>query len=333
MQYRKNDGRSRIALSGARAAAVDDHLTSGCHAGVERRRAGIHGPMSRRSPSDSRKVTPDGWRADQNGSVPKIDNGLAKRLMLLLTLVLAAGLLCVPESSAGVTRAAATRGWLPVIPGPPTEEPVPAADGGGRCADPTGTWLGMRWRTELRWRVNERTIPAYLGDRTAVVNALRAAATTVDTGRNDCGLPENLGIQESYAGKTDHRAGVTRDGGCGDRDGHNAVSFGPLNQGLLAVTCIWWFGGKDNGRSVETDILIDDTDGLFFTATPADCHARWDLEGTVTHEFGHAFGLGHVPFAEHGALTMTDGLPDCSTAYRGLGLGDYLTLKQQYGIN
>jgi hypothetical protein len=28
---------------------------------------------------------------------------------------------------------------------------------------------------------------------------------------------------------------------------------------------------------------------------------------------------------------MTDGLPDCSTAYRGLGLGDYLALKRQYG--
>lgn len=276
-----------------------------------------------------RKVTPSGWRADQNDSVPKIDTGLAK----LLALVLVAGSLTAPTASVNVSRAAVARGWLPVIPGPPTAELAGAADSGGRCADPTGTWLGMHWRNELRWRVNEQTIPAYLGDRTTVVNSLRSAATTVDTGRNDCGLPANLGIQESYAGRTDHKAGVTPAGGCGERDNQNTVSFGRLEQGLLAVTCIWWFGGKENGRSVETDILIDDTEGLFFTTTPADCSSRWDLEGTVTHEFGHAFGLGHVPFAEHGSQTMTDGLPDCSTAYRGLGLGDYLTLKQQYGTN
>ncbi|MDG6102055.1 zinc metalloprotease [Dactylosporangium aurantiacum] len=261
--------------------------------------------------------------------MPKIDTGLAK----LLVLVLVAGSLTAPVASVSVSRSAVARGWLPVIPGPPVGEPAGAADSGGRCADPAGTWLGMRWRNQLRWRVNEQTIPAYLGDRARVVQSLRSAATTVDTGRNDCGLPANLGIDESYAGRTDHRAGVTAAGGCGERDGHNAVSFGRLEQGLLAVTCIWWFGGKENGRSVEADILIDDTEGLFFTTTPADCASRWDLEGTVTHEFGHAFGLGHVPFAEHGTQTMTDGLPDCSTAYRGLGLGDYLTLKQQYGTN
>jgi hypothetical protein len=274
------------------------------------------------------KVTPAGGTADQNESVPKIDNGLAATLRAVTALVLcAAGLVGEPSTAMRTTRFAV------VVPGPPTGQPAEAAMDGGRCADPAGTWLGMRWRNGLRWRVNEKTIPAYLGDRTAVVNALRSAATTVDTGRNDCGLPENLGIQESYAGRTEHVAGVTPGGGCGDRDGQNAVSFGPLNQGLLAVTCIWWYGGKDNGRSVETDILVDDTEGLFFLSTPPACSSRWDLEGTVTHEFGHAFGLGHVAFAQHGSLTMTDGLPDCSTAYRGLGLGDYLTLKQQYGTN
>jgi hypothetical protein len=274
------------------------------------------------------KVTPAGGCADQNGFVPKIDTGLAVVLRALLPLVLCAAWL-VGEPPPVVQTAQ----FAIVIPGPPTGQLAEAALDSRRCADPAGTWLGMRWRNELKWRVNEQTIPAYLGDRAAVVNALRSAAYTVDTGRNDCGLPENLGISESYEGKTDHIAGVTPTGGCGERDGHNAVSFGPLNQGLLAVTCIWWYGGKDNGRSVEADILIDDTEGLFFLNTPPACGSRWDLEGTVTHEFGHAFGLGHVAYAQHAALTMTDGLPDCSTAYRGLGLGDYLALKQQYGTN
>lgn len=276
------------------------------------------------------KITPAGGTADQNTSMPKIDIGLAAIVRALVALVLcAAGLVGEPSDPPAMHTAR----FAIVIPGPPHGQPAEAAMDGARCADPAGTWLGMRWRSELKWRVNDSTIPAYLADHTAVINALRSAATNVDLGRNDCGLPENLGIQESYEGRTDHVAGVTASGGCGERDGHNAVSFGPLNHGLLAVTCIWWYGGKDNGRSVETDILIDNAPGLFFLTTPPACSNRWDLEGTVTHEFGHAFGLGHVSFAQHSALTMTDGLPDCSTAYRGLGLGDYLALKQQYGTN
>jgi hypothetical protein len=189
----------------------------------------------------------------------------------------------------------------------------------------------MRWSGELRWRLDASTIPAYLGDRDAVAAAVQSAARNVDDGRNDCGLREQLGVRQRYDGDTDRRAGVTRSGGCGDRDGRNAISFGPLNPGLLAVTCIWWYGDRNGGRSVETDILVDDTGGLFFLDPPAGCTGRWDLQGTLTHEFGHAFGLGHVSFAEHGDLTMSDGLPDCSTGYRGLGLGDYLALARHYG--
>ncbi len=82
---------------------------------------------------------------------------------------------------------------------------------------------------------------------------------------------------------------------------------------------------------VEADVLVADTGGLFFLAVPEGCAARWDLEGTLTHEFGHVFGLGHVPYATHGALTMSDGLPACSTAARRLGPGDYLPLREHYG--
>ena len=209
--------------------------------GVDPAQKGIWGAMP--SLAHLPKAAPTRGTAAQNDVVPKIDNGLAAILRALLALALCAAWL-VGEPPAALQTAR----FAVVVPGPPIGQPAEAAMDGARCADPAGTWLGMRWRSELKWRVNEKTIPAYLGDRTAVVNALRSAATTVDTGRNDCGLPENLGISESYTGKTDRIAGVTPSGGCGDRDGQNAVSFGPLNQGLLAVTCIWWYGGKENGR-------------------------------------------------------------------------------------
>jgi hypothetical protein len=221
---------------------------------------------------------------------------------------------------------------LPIVPPPITQGETVATS--ARCTDPTNTWLGMRWREPLQWRVNSATIPEYFGDKKVVLDALRSAATTVDSGRNDCGLPADLGVQQKYLGETGKHAGVTETGGCGDQDGIDSVSFGQLTPGLLAVTCIWWVGGKSDGKSVETDILIDSAPGLFFLGeTPAGCTGRWDLEGTITHEFGHAFGLGHVSYAQHEELTMSDGLPDCSTAYRGLGLGDYLALRQRYGPN
>src|SRR4051812_34241884 len=112
-----------------------------------------------------RKVTPSGGCADQNGFVPKIDTGRAVVLRALLPLVLcAAWLVGEPPTVVQTARFAI------VIPGPPTGQLAEAALDGGRCADPAGTWLGMRWRNELKWRVNEQTIPVYLGDRTAVVN-------------------------------------------------------------------------------------------------------------------------------------------------------------------
>lgn len=243
--------------------------------------------------------------------------------------------------AARATSTAAAAGWRPVVPAPTPGEITPIAAPGARCADATGTWLGMRWQGSLQWRVNTSTVPAYLGTPPAVVESLKNAAVNVDHGRNDCGLPEGIGPRQKYAGVTPRRAGVNGNGGCTERDGQNVVSFGPLRPGLLAVTCIWWYGtdndGDDGdgdgngGRSVEADILIDDAGGKFFLTTPAGCATRWDLESTITHEFGHAFGLGHVPYTEHGSLTMSDGLPDCTTAYRGLGLGDYLTLRSHYG--
>jgi hypothetical protein len=70
--------------------------------------------------------------------------------------------------------------------------------------------------------------------------------------------------------------------------------------------------------------------GLFFLTEPTACGARWDLEGALSHEFGHVFGLGHVSADGHPGLTMADTLPPCDTVHRGLGLGDYTMLRAHY---
>ena len=196
-----------------------------------------------------------------------------------------------------------------------------------RCGDAAGAWLGMRWQGPYRWTMRVAGMPSYLGAFGPVRDAVRAAATSVDQGRNSCGLTADLALSQRYTGETTRDAGINADGTCGDRDERNVVAFGRLDGGLLALTCLWW----SRGRTVESDVRISDVQGLFTLDPAAGCSGSWDLQGTLTHEFGHVFGLGHVSYAEHGELTMSDGLAACSTGFRALGLGDYQTLRGQYG--
>ena len=55
------------------------------------------------------------------------------------------------------------------------------------------------------------------------------------------------------------------------------------------------------------------------------------MEALVTHEVGHAYGLGHVGEANHGRQTMStfiDGL--CENQEATLGRGDVLGLRDLY---
>lgn len=196
-----------------------------------------------------------------------------------------------------------------------------------RCGDAAGAWLGTRWNGPYRWTMRPAGMPAYLGAYAPVRDAVRAAANAVDLGHNSCGLTADLALSQRYSGETTRDAGINADGTCGERDERNVVAFGRLDGGLLALTCLWW----SKGRTAESDVRISDAQNMFTLNPGAGCSGSWDLQGTLTHEFGHVFGLGHVSYAEHGELTMSDGLAACSSNFRSLGLGDYQTLKSQYG--
>ena len=76
--------------------------------------------------------------------------------------------------------------------------------------------------------------------------------------------------------------------------------------------------------------MVLDNGGRLVTSLPAGCTNKWDFEGTVTHEFGHAYGLGHTGNG-HSNLTMEHEERPCSTYARTLGLGDWLGMKKMYG--
>ena len=177
----------------------------------------------------------------------------------------------------------------------------------------------------LRYRVNLGKMPQRFGKRT-VIRQVTSANTNMRKGRDTCGKPTLDTPVGRYLGRTSKKPNVTSGPDCGAFNTTNVVGFGKLPGGLLGWTC-YWYNGR---RMVATDILIDNGPDLA-TRLPSNCSSTWDFEGTVTHEWGHAYGLAH-PEPGHSNLTMEHLLKPCSTYARTLGLGDWLGMKQMYGV-
>jgi hypothetical protein len=125
--------------------------------------------------------------------------------------------------------------------------------------------------------------------------------------------------------RADDAGQTTRRPACSSYDGYNVVGFKSLSGNTLAVTCYWTM----SGRIVEADIQINNNEA--WALSTVGCLRKSLLEATMTHEVGHAFGLGHVSELTHGRLTMSpllDGL--CNNNESTLGLGDVRGLEALY---
>jgi len=209
-----------------------------------------------------------------------------------------------------------------------THHPSRAARAAGACRDRTFHLEGHRWRSSLRFRINLRAMPARYRGRT-VVAQIRAANGNMRTGRNTCGKPHLKTPASHYLGNTKVRPNINPSSaavGCGRSNTKNVVGFGNLPGGLLGWTCYWWFS---SGRMGAADIMID-TGRALVNRLPASCSDKWDFEGIVTHEWGHAYGLGHTGRG-HPNLTMQHTARPCSSYARTLGIGDWLGMRKMYG--
>ncbi|MGI8926348.1 MAG: matrixin family metalloprotease [Tepidiformaceae bacterium] len=95
-------------------------------------------------------------------------------------------------------------------------------------------------------------------------------------------------------------------------DGGNTVGWAPQGNSVLAVTCTWYSTATSPFPATEFDMEID-PDWNWTTGTPSNI----DVQSVITHEFGHAVGLGHsassaaVMYATYGAGTSKRALtPD-----------------------
>lgn len=176
------------------------------------------------------------------------------------------------------------------------------------CSNRSYALLAYRWGQTVRWSSN----PA--GARTADAAALRSAANAWTGTIKVCGRSIPSGVRNTYLGTTTKAPAVSATGGCGAANGASVTGWGPLRSGTLATTCVW----SRNGAAIEVDQRY--ATGYAWSSSATCSGTRYDLRGVATHEWGHAYGLGHV--AQSSGLVMKPASTPCDVAQRTLGLGD-----------
>lgn len=193
------------------------------------------------------------------------------------------------------------------------------------CSDGAYHLNGTKWKSTLKWSFQASTTPKSLSKDSAQRRLMRAAKT-VATGGNRCGLVSHVSAHEQFLGRTSAHPDIRPDGSCGTPDGRNVIGFGSLPVGYMALTCYW----SMSGSTVESDILFNKADYHFVARVGPKCTWAWSLRAVATHEFGHAFGLGHVTEGLHAHLTMAPYIMACQTSEARLGLGDLRGMRALY---
>ena len=214
-------------------------------------------------------------------------------------------------------------GKVALVRGNPSREASDYRGAMGACTEGAYNLAGHKWRETYHWQFNAGSTPAELNVG-ATEDKLRAAASNVTGGQNDCGLTDAISASHNYGGRT------TRSVSCGGSpDGVNVVGFGDLSMGTLAVACSWY--NPDTNTSKEGDIRFNKADYTWtLHAEDPACRGRYGVEPVGTHEFGHVFGLGHVSEADHPTLTMSTNIGPCDGSASSLGLGDVRGLRAMY---
>ena len=221
---------------------------------------------------------------------------------------------------AALDGVAAGGGTAPVA----TPSARPTASGEGACGDDSYELSGYRWEVTYNWHLADGSIPdEYEADR--VLEIVEQSASNITSARNDCGLPDNVDASARYAGTTTAEPCESE-----TADGFNTVGFGQLPAGTDRDTIAFVCPYGERRNVAEADILINSD--VAWALSADDCgRGKELLEATLTHEFGHVFGLDHVSERENGDLTMSPvSNGSCAAGEISLGLGDIRGLEDLY---
>jgi hypothetical protein len=184
------------------------------------------------------------------------------------------------------------------------------------CTNTSYTRLGFRWAGPVNWSYNPNN------QKVTGPSAIGAGADAWTGPVSSCGRTITSTADQKHLGVLKQAMGVTATGGCGAANASSVVGWGSLPKDVLGVTCVW----SRSGTAVETDQRYSTS--VNWSAAATCSGARFDLRGVATHEWGHAYGLGHT--AANSGLVMKPSVSTCETSQRGLGLGDLLGIDAIY---
>lgn len=175
----------------------------------------------------------------------------------------------------------------------------------------------------FEWRYNNS------GGQAHITAAEFAALTKVGfdrllTGYNDCGFGDPI----TY---TAVRAGTTTLPAYGTRDGTYTMAWGQTSEvapGKYALAQTYNFTNGYNSNEFDVRYSNDAVNERLAETITSSCSHSYDFKSLALHEVMHGYGYGHVPNSVH--LTMTLGLPPCTTSKGTLAYGDWDGLRDKY---
>jgi Matrixin len=189
---------------------------------------------------------------------------------------------------------------------------APATGGGTPVATTEGDDFKLQ-QGGLHWLTNETVEYAISGtEEVAGGNtAIAAAATTWNAFVSPTSFARNDGTGQTNP--------------C--TNSPNTVQWAAIDGagGTVAATSVCYV--VQTKEIVGFAMTVDNAEPWSIGGTPT----TLDVQNTVTHEFGHVAGLGHVHPWKDGCLTMFPYVADGETQKRTLGLGDKLGMQDLYG--
>jgi hypothetical protein len=197
--------------------------------------------------------------------------------------------------------------------------------------------LGHKAYSTIGWYYNGSGVPSAVAS--GAQGAFTAAAAAMAGGADDCGIAQApRDSHQAYNGGTSRTPAVTATV-CGTDDGFSVIGWGSMgSNGVLAATCTWYATDASPYRSVASDMLYNttypwSTDVTTCVGSGTLGVGGYDVKSVATHEWGHAFGLGHVSEAGTTATqTMSTNIDGtCEDNEATLGRGDLNGMLSLYG--